>query len=284
LDGFRKILVVHEGAHLERDLLECAAVLAALHPEPWLGVAAVPRNGIPTGLTAAARVIGEAHGVDDIAVRLVTECEQDAIFDAVRETGADLLVARHPGGLGYGPEIVRRFLLESPCPICLVPPASRIRLRRIAAAVDLGPSAHAVMTCATTLCARARVERLIAVHALAPASIPPSPDESHDEALLALYRCKAQVPPPNSHFTPIVTVGNPWDRAVLAAAAAHDADLVVTGCPSSLAPRRAWHRRAVEHLAADCVVPLLCVPTRTHHYRAHGRLRRVLSESEPAFN
>lgn len=289
MDGNRQVLVVHEGAQLERDLLDCAALFASLDPATRMRVAAMPREGVPLSLATAARTVCAARGVTDVTVQLLTEPEQDAVFDAARRAGADLLVVRHPGRRDDGPELLRRFLVESPCAVCFVPRTSAVRLRRVVAAIDLGPSSHRVMAAANRLCARARVEELIAFHGLEARESLPDADEGggerrREEAVLALYRCRSQAPPAASRFTPVVAVGAPWDRALLKTAAAHGgADLVIVGGGPPVAPRP-WRRRTLEYLSGECDVPLLVLAAPPPHASEQRLLRRILSESEPAFN
>lgn len=284
MHGFRRILAVHEGRLIEPEVLEYAALFAALEPQSRLLVAVVPRGGIPSALAAAVHAAAAERGVRNVSLRLVTEPEQCAIFDEARRANSDLLVVRHPGSKGAGAEILRRYMRESPCAVCFVPPGSRPSLRRVAAAVDLGPGADHVMAVAAALCGAAGSERLIAVHALsASIALPEADEERRDEALLALYRCKSRASLAAALFTPIVTAGVPWSRSLQTAGTIHAADLLIAGGPSPSA-RRARRRLAVEQLAEACLTPLLCLPPARGDHPAPSVFGRVFSESEPAFS
>ena len=282
--GFQRMLVVHDGEGANTNLLNYAALLASRETEPTVVVAETPGNPAPHSVAAAAKAVFAARGVEDVEVRLLTEPDLDAVFDAARECGATLMVVNHPRALSRGRALGRRLITESPCSVCAVPEGAAPRLDRVVAGVELSPEGAELLERMAHVCASWGAEELFAVNVSfreTLASGADIDDRFQQESMLDLYRFMARVPLNGTRCTPVFQEHARYYRAILRAAKERDASIVVIGRPVSH-PWLAGHSGR-EELLWECPVPLLQVGAAEVSFL--GTLKkRLLTAPEPQFN
>ena len=90
---FTRLLVVHRGPVMERDLLDYAAWVAALSgASAHLLVA--PDAGVLHTFAPIARAIFARRGVEHLSMTAMIDRHIDEVFDAVHTHGADLILTR----------------------------------------------------------------------------------------------------------------------------------------------------------------------------------------------
>jgi hypothetical protein len=264
-------------------LLDYAANVASPDPTAQVRVAALPSGGRVPHLADAVAAVFSPRGVRDVTLGLLTEPEVGALFDAATAHESDLLIVRHPRLAQDGRSLARRLLLETPCAVCFVPTGSAPRIERIVAGVPIEPEGAGVLSRAARLCSAIGARELVAVHALASHAPTLQLPDVQIEALLALYRHKANVPLRATHFTPVVVADRSYPDALLDTANRRSGDVVMVGRPRNLEPRGVRPLDA-EHLLWACPIPLLSVPPDDSPPTLGQRLKRFLARPEPQFN
>jgi nucleotide-binding universal stress UspA family protein len=310
--GFPRMLVVHDSQRLEVNLLQYAALLASREPEPSVMIAASPADTIqqprlpwppwaeaaapmtgPNGdipfsgepsLASGARRVFATGGVSEISVRLLPEPDLEAVFDAAREHAADLIVVHHPRTHTRGRALARRLMAESPCSVCFVPDAAAPRLDRVVAGVEASPDGAALLERMAHVCDTWGADELFAVNVAFRETLAGGSEideRFQQESMLGLYRFMARVPLNGTNCTPVLEEHGRFDRALLKAAAEHNAAMVVVGRSTS----HSWLTGPApsEELLWDCPVPLLQVGAGKVSLLDSVK-KRLRTAPEPPFN
>ncbi|MEX2299454.1 MAG: universal stress protein [Bryobacterales bacterium] len=286
--AFSRILAVHTGQQVDRELLEYSALLASSESEASTLVAAFPGESILGSLAPAARAIFAARGAQAPAMRLFTEPELDCVFEAAVEYNADLILARRPENGRQGRAIGRRLVSEAPCSVCLVPPNVALKIDRAIAGVDLSPKGQALLASAARFCGQTGAEELIALHSCFRETLIGDDQIAEsflDRRLVDLHRLLPRAALAKLDCTPAVEQSVTHDRALLRAVCAHEADVLVVGRWGLLPASLAYPSRELENLLWHCPVPLLQVLLSKHRipfFQALGA--RLFANPEPVFN
>jgi nucleotide-binding universal stress UspA family protein len=282
--GFPRMLVVHDSRRLELDLLQYAALLSSREPEQAVMIAASPAETIQQSFASAARTVFASRGVSEIGVRLLPEPDLDAVFDAAREHAAEIIVVRHPRGQTRGRALARRLVAESPCSVCFVPNGAAPRLDRVVAGVEASPQGAALLERMAHVCDTWGTDELFAVNVAFRETLaggPETDERFQQESMLDLYKFMARVPLNGTSCTPVLEEHGRFDRALLKAAAEHNAAMVVVGRSTS----HSWLTgpAASEELLWECPVPLLQVGAGKVSLLDSVK-RRLHTAPEPPFN
>jgi hypothetical protein len=283
---FRRLLIVNSAPEPDLDLLRYAAGLQARAQAEVL-VASAAGERVIRSLAPAARAILGAGGETSIAFRVMLEPHLDLLFDTASETGADLIVARHPRGSRESGILIRQLLFEAPCAVCLIPRGSRPGIRRPLVRIELTERGAQLLELGCALARHSAAEELLAVHAYFQNGLDTSPgniSQLRERQELDLYRFLAGVDLCGVNCTPILEENPRQARTLLRLSRERSADLMVFDPAAGQAPVWQWNWRESEALARAASMPLLAV--RVHHSAGFVRMlrERVFTELEPAFN
>jgi hypothetical protein len=265
---FERLLVVHRGPVIERDLLDYAAWVAAMSGATSR-CADAPDAGLLRTFAPMARAIFERRGVDRVSMAAMIDRHVDGVFDAVGTHRADLILTRPFPSRRTGSRAALRLWNDAPCSVWTVPCGSPPSVAR--ALVDISDEAGGplLLERAARLCSRAEADDLIVFRACFRDMRTTDEDLQArflHQQLLALYRTLHNVPLHGMPCTPIVDELPSVHRALRAMAYDHAADLLIVDPASSPAPRWTGSRRDIASFLAACDLPLL----QLRGAKAHG--------------
>lgn len=265
---FARLLVVHRGTVIERDLLDYAAWVAAMcGASAHLLVA--PDAGLLHTFAPVARAIFARRGVERITMAAMIDRHIDGVFDAVRSHGADLIVTRPFSSRRAGRRAALRLWNDAPCSVWTVPCGSPPSVARALADISDETSGPLLLEHAARLCHRAAANDLIVFRACFRDMRTTEKDlQAHflHQQLLALYRTLHAVSLHGMPCTPVVDELPSVHRALVAMAYDHAADLLIVDPASAPAPRWSDSRRDIASFLAACDLPLL----QLRGAKAHG--------------
>ncbi len=277
---FARLLVVHRGPVIERDLLDYAAWVAAMSgASAHLLVA--PDAGVLHTFAPVARAIFARRGGERVSMAAMIDRHIDGLFDAVRTHGADLIVTRPFSSRRAGRRAALRLWNDAPCSVWTVPCGSPPSVARALADISDETGGPLLLERAARLCRRAAANDLIVFRACF-RDMRTTEDDLQarflHQRLLALYRTLHDVPLHGMPCTPVVDELPSVHRALLAMAYNHAADLLIVDPASAPAPRWTESRRDIAAFLASCDLPLLQLRGgRSRGGKAPGRKRRRCS-------
>jgi hypothetical protein len=256
---FARLLVVHRGTVIERDLLDYAAWVAAMSGASAHLLAAPDANVLHT-FAPVARAIFARRGVDRVSMTAMIDRHIDGLFDAVRAHGADLIVTRPFSSRRTGRRAALRLWNDAPCSVWTVPCGSPPSVERALADITDDTGGPRLLERAARLCRRAAANDLIVFRACFRDMRTTEEDLQArflHQQLLALYRSLHGVPLHGMPCTPVVDELPSVHRALVAMAYDHAADLLIVDPASAPAPRWSDSRRDIASFLASCDLPLL---------------------------
>ena len=260
---FDRLLVVHRGPVIERDLLDYAAWVAALcGASAHLLVA--PDASVLRSFAPLARAIFARHGIERVSMTAMIDRHIDELFDAVRTHGADLIVTRPFSSRRAGRRAALRLWNDAPCSIWTVPCGSPPSIARALADISDETGGPVLLERAARLCRRAAASDLIIFRACFRDMRTTEEDLQArflHQQLLALYRTMHDVPLHGMPCTPVVDELPSVHRVLRAMAYDHAADLLIVDPASTPAPRWSDSRRDIAAFLATCDLPLLQLRT-----------------------
>jgi hypothetical protein len=259
LAPFERLLVLHRGPVIERDLLDYAAWVAAT-----CGASAhllvVPDAGVLHNFAPAARSIFACRGVEGVSMTAMVDRHIDELFDAVRTHGADLILTRPFSSRRSGRRAALRLWNDAPCSVWTVPCGSPPSVTRAFADISDETGGPLLLERAARLCRRTAAHDLIVFRACFRDMRTTEEDLQArflHQQLLALYRTLHDIPLHGMPCTPLVDELPSVHRALLTKAYAHAADLVIVDPASTPAFRWSDARRDIATFLATCDLPLL---------------------------
>jgi len=295
--AFQNILVATDFSDASQRALEYASAFARLQGAELLIVHAVPsepKGAVPMDplpheldrpLIEAEKKIRELKGLGGLSYR--TEIAHGRVWDvlssAIERQNTDLLVLGTHGRsalqkLAMG-SVAEEVLRRAGCPVLTVGPhcdpasSSIAEPRVILLATDFGPASARALPYALSL-AQSSDAQLVLVH-----MVPPMPlaDAAYAPAVFdaeditrwretvrdeSYRKLRALVPAGALDKDPILEVGMDFlPEGILAAAAAHDVDLIVMGANRGSSPRIASHIpwALTHHVICDACCPVMTV-------------------------
>jgi hypothetical protein len=256
---FERLLVVHRGPVIERDLLDYAAWVAAMSgASAHLLVA--PDAGVLHTFAPVARAIFARRGVERVSMTAMIDRHIDGLFDAVRVHRADLILTRPFSSRRAGRRAALRLWNDAPCAVWTVPCGSPPAVTRALTDITDEAGGPLLLERAARLCRRAAANDLIVFRSCFRDMRTAEEDLQArflHQQLLALYRTLHHVPLSGMPCTPVVDELPSVHRALRAMAYDHAADLLIVDPASSPAPRWSDSRRDVADFLAACDLPLL---------------------------
>lgn len=256
---FERLLVVHRGPVIERDLLDYAAWVASLCGAP-VHLLVAPDAGVLRTFATVARMIFGLRGVERVSMSAMIDRHVDGLFDAVRAYGADLIVTRPFSSRRTGRRAALRLWNDAPCSVWTVPCGSPPSVGRALADISDETGGPVLLERAARLCRRAAAHDLIVLRACFRDMRTTEEDllaRFLHQRLLALYRTLHDVPLHGMPCTPVVDELPSVHRVLRAMAYDHAADLLIVDPASTPAPRWSGARRDVAGFLAACDLPLL---------------------------
>jgi hypothetical protein len=256
---FARLLVVHRGPMIERDLLDYAAWVSAMSgASAHLLVA--PDAGVLHAFAPVARAIFARRGVERVSMAAMIDRHIDSVFDAVHSHGADLILTRPFSSRRAGRRAALRLWNDAPCAVWTVPCGSPPSVARALADISHDTGGPLLLERAARLCRRAAANDLIVFRACFRDMRTTEEDLQArflHQQLLALYRTLHDVPLHGMPCTPLVDELPSVHRALRAMAYDHAADLLIVDPASSPAPCWTGSRRDIAGFLAACDLPLL---------------------------
>jgi hypothetical protein len=256
---FARLLVVHRGPVIERDLLDYAAWVAAMSGAS-AHLLAAPDAGVLHTFAPVARAIFARRGVERVSMAALIDRHIDSVFDAVHAHGADLILTRPFSSRRAGRRAALRLWNDPPCSVWTVPCGSPPSVARALADISDETGGPLLLERAARLCRRAAANDLIVFRACFRDMRTTEEDLQArflHQRLLALYRTLHDVPLHGMPCTPVVDELPSVHRALRAMAYDHAADLLIVDPTSAPAPRWSDSRRDVSAFLAACDLPLL---------------------------
>lgn len=268
---FERLLVVHRGPVIERDLLDYAAWIASTSgASAHLLVA--PDAGLLHTFSPVARAIFTRRGVERVSMSAMVDRHIDGLFEAAGTHGADLILTRPFSSRHGGRRASLRLWNDAPCSVWTVPCGSPPSVARALADISDETGGPVLLERAARLCRRAAANDLIVFRACFRDMRTTEEDLQArflHQQLLALYRTLHDVPLYGVPCTPVVDELPSVFRVMRAMAYDHAADLLIVDPASTPAPRWSDSRRDVAAFLASCDLPLLQLRGGTAH--ADGR-------------
>jgi hypothetical protein len=278
---FERLLVLHRGPVIERDLLDYAAWVTSM-----CGASAhllvVPDASVLHTFAPDARSIFARRGVEHVSMTAVIDRHIDEVFDAVRTHGADLILTRPFSSRRAGRRAALRLWNDAPCSVWTVPCGSPASVTRAFADISDETSGPLLLERAARISRRAAAQDLIVFRACF-RDMRTTEDDLQarflHQQLLALYRTLHDIPLHGMPCTPLVDELPSVHRVLMAKAYAHAADLLIVDPASAPAFRWSDTRRDVASFLATCDLPLLQLRGEKTHGRSEAAVRPWLGLS-----
>ena len=257
--AFERLLVVHRGPVIERDLIDYAAWVAAMSSAS-VHVLVAPDAGVLNSFAPVARAIFARRGIDRVSMSAMIDRHVDGIFDAARAQRADLILTRPFSSRRAGRRAALRLWNDAPCSVWTVPCGAPPSVTRALADVSHDTHGPPLLERAAGLCRRAEADDLIVLRTcFRDMRISEEDLDARflHEQLLALYRTLHGVPLHGMCCTPIVDECPSVHRALVSMAYAQGADLVIVDPASASALPWSDARRDIADFLAACDLPLL---------------------------
>jgi hypothetical protein len=272
---FERLLVVHRGPVIERDLIDYAAWVAAMSGAS-VHLLVAPDAGVLHTFAPAARAIFAWRGVERVSMAAMVDRHIDGVFDAARAHGADLILTRPFSSRRSGRRAALRLWNDSPCSVWTVPCGSPPSVARALADISDEAGGPQLLERAARLCRRASANDLIVFRACF-RDMRTTEDDLQarflHQQLLALYRTLRDVALHGMPCTPVVDELPSVHRALVAMAYDHAADLLIVDPASTPAFRWADCRRDISDFLATCDLPLLQLRGETAQWRNDSVVR-----------
>ena len=271
---FSRVLVADARDGLDLDLLAYAANLLRYSPETAVTIAARPPLKTAQLFAPTVRSVFASRRVNHVDCRYLTEPDLDGIYEAARQSGTQLVLARPPAELRSNGNAFGRTVPCAPPAFWLVPEGTNSSPRHVVAAIDLDREGSSVLDTAVRLACAVGAAGLIAAHVFSGPVLDPgteTADRLSETKLLDLYCLMSRVRQEGVTFSLRVEESLDPPRRAARLAEEAGADLLIAGSASI-------DLTAVQHL------PVLALPGGNGQTGIRRLARHWRNVPGPAFN
>lgn len=262
--------------------------MASLHAATELIVLSRPTRALQSFAAAPKPALSRSGStvVVRVSCRVLVEPDLDGLLGSVSDTGADLLVVRHPRGMTGWRTMARRLAHESPCSLCLTPPGSPPLPTCIVAGMPREESAGAILRAAACIARRTCAREFLAVRTWSDWVMDPSQaalDRLREAEWLNWFRLIEHMDLEGVDCTPRIEETPEFSKGMLRVAQERGADLIVAPAPNG---RRSWfpdRRSPQDGLVLRTQAPLLLLRSPKPPQPLRQRLWRLLAGPDVTF-